>query len=284
MSAPLLRADLSAGYQKQTVLEGLQFDLHAGERLGLLGPSGTGKSTLLLALLGLLPLRGGWARGTVLVEGKNLLQLSRREARSLRGRVFSLVPQSPMTALNPALDLERHFLEAWKAHRSLDRPQLNQRLAELFQRMGLPTDPSFLRRKPVQISVGQAQRCTLALALLHRPSILIADEPTASLDPIAQTEVIELLRESSEEQGAALLFVSHDLLSVLRLCSSVAVLSGKKIGERLPCQEIVEAKDPVLRTLLAALPVPAEVLLQQTRRPEAHPADLRQDAPLMARI
>ncbi len=264
MKQSVLTVHLHAGYQKQEILKDLAFDLHPGERLGLLGPSGTGKSTLLLAMLGLLPQRGGWARGQVLIGGKNILALKGREARKLRGRAFALVPQSPLSALNPALSLQTHFELCWKAHCSTDKLRLQNRIEDLLSRVRLPSDPKFLKRKPGEISVGQAQRCALALALLHKPSVLIADEPTSSLDPVSQTEVLELLRETSEEHGAAVLFVSHDLLSVLRLCTDVAILSGGRLAERLAVQDIVTAKDETLRQLLRALPVPAELLLQHT--------------------
>ncbi len=207
------------------------------------------------------------------------MALPEREARSLRGRAFALVPQSPLTALNPALSLQTHFEQAWKAHRSADRTQLQRRVTDLFRRVNLPSDEAFLRRKPGQISVGQAQRGTLALALLHGPAVLIADEPTSALDPVTQVEVLDLLRETSEEHEAALLFVSHDLLSVLRLCSSVAVLSGGLVAERLPVDQIAEATDPTLRCLLGTLPVPADVLLQHIRTPgQSVPGRTEEDA------
>ena len=228
----------------------------------MLGPSGTGKSTLLLAMLGLLPQRGGWAHGEVLVNGRNILAMSRSEARDLRGRTFALVPQSPLAALNPALTLERHFTEAWRAHRPPDKAGFEGQLFPLLERVRLPRDRTFLRRRPGQISVGQAQRCTLALALLHGPSVLIADEPTSSLDPVTQADVISLLRETTLEKGTALLFVSHDLLSVLRLCSKVAALAHGGIVEHLAVGEIARAQSPALQDLLRALPVAAEVLLR----------------------
>jgi peptide/nickel transport system ATP-binding protein len=259
---PCLRVDLQAGYRGNTVLHDVRFQLERGERLGLLGTSGAGKSTLLLAILGLLSQRGGWVKGEVRIEGKNILQLGRSEARSLRGRAFALVPQSPLSALNPALTLRSQFEAAWNAHRKGDRNHLLARMTELFDRVQLPSGKGFLDRKPSHISVGQAQRCTLALALLHRPSLLIADEPTSSLDPVTQTEVITLLQEISEAEDTALLFVSHDLLSVFRLCSELAMLSGGRITEHLPLHAVPSTQDPALRELLRALPFPPELLLK----------------------
>ncbi len=265
MSAALLSVDVKAGYGKQTILDGVRFQLHAGERLGLLGSSGAGKSTLLFALLGLLHHRGGWAKGEVAIGGRNLLTASKRDARRMRGKDFALVPQSPLSALNPAISLLAHFEAAWTAHRDADRRLLHTRMFSLAERVGLPTEISFFERKPGQISVGQAQRCALALALLHRPGLIIADEPTSALDPVTQTEVLALLREVSQGDQAGLLFVSHDLLSVFRLCTGVAVLSEGRIKERIAIAEVPHTRNPELRALMQALPMPAEALLRYSR-------------------
>lgn len=262
MKKAALRVRLDAGYRDHVILRDLCLDLAPGERLGLLGASGAGKSTLVLALFGLLPHRGGWARGEVEVDGRNLLTCSDREARSLRGRTLALVPQSSIAALNPALSLQVHFEHAWRAHRDPRPADLQRRITELLDRVTLPHSPDFLKRKPGQISVGQAQRCTLALALLHQPSVIIADEPTSALDAVTQHDVTALLRETSEESGTALLFVSHDLLSVLRLCTGVALLSEGCIGERLAFKDLLAAKHPSLRRILATLPVPVDVLVR----------------------
>ena len=263
MNDPLLRVRLTAGYGAAPVLHDISFDLERGEALGLIGTSGAGKSTLVMALLGLLPWRGGSVSGEVLFEGKNLLRLPEREARELRGKRFALIPQSPMSALNGVLSLRAHFEEAWRAHQSTGRAHLEPRIAELLRQVRLPAASSFLARKPGEISVGQAQRVLIALALLHRPSLLIADEPTSALDPVTQAEIIDLLRHLNRESGTALLYVSHDLLSVLQLCDRVAVLDSGTIAECLAVKSIGDkAVHPATLSLLATLPVPPEVLLR----------------------
>lgn len=273
MSAALLQVSLDAGYGKDKILDGLAFCLEPGDRLGLLGPSGTGKSTLLLALLGLLPQRGGWARGEVNLRGRNLLSMRASELRAIRGCEIALVPQSPAAALNPALSIAKHFASVWNAHKTRNRVALETRVQTLMQRVALPTDAAFLSRRPGQLSVGQAQRCALALALLHAPSILIADEPTSALDPVSQAEVLTLLREMCEENSTALIFVSHDLLSVLRLCESVAILAGGRVAERMRVEDVVLGQSSELRRLLASLPIPAHLLLEHTRASREDAAD-----------
>jgi len=234
MTAPVMQVRLRADYGARCILKDVQFDLCAGEALGMIGASGAGKTTLVMALLGLLPWRGGQASGEVLIHGINLLTMPAGEARRFRGKQIALIPQSPMTALNAAVSLQSHFEAAWRAHESSGKKALEARLRQLMDEVQLPAgDGSFLRRRPGQISVGQAQRILIALALLHRPSILIADEPTSALDPVTQVEIVSLLRQLNRNNATALLYISHDLVSVLQICSRLAVLHSGAIAECL---------------------------------------------------
>lgn len=264
--SPLLRVALQAGYSGKPVLRDVRFQLNRGEVLGLVGSSGAGKSTLVLSLLGLLPWRGGRVTGEVMLEGRNLLALPERELRCLRGRTVSLVPQSPMSALNSAISLQSHFYEAWKAHERNGRADWNQRVHALLSDVQLPSDSDFLRRRPSQISVGQAQRVLIALALLHRPPLLIADEPTSALDPVTQMQIVDLLRTLSRKHSTALLYISHDVVSVLRLCDRIAVLDEGTIVESLDVSEIAHAQHRTTLALLRALPAPPHVLLNYRNR------------------
>jgi ABC-type glutathione transport system ATPase component len=261
-SEALLRIQLDAAYGGKPVLRDLHLGLAHGEVLGLVGGSGAGKSTLVLSLLGLLPWRGGRVTGEVLIEGENLLTLSESKLRGLRGRRIALIPQSPMSALNPAISLERHFNEAWRAHRKYPSAELTARVKGLLEEVQLPTDAEFLRRRPAQISVGQAQRVLIALALLHRPALIIADEPTSALDPVTQTQMVALLRRLNRTYGTTLLYVSHDLVSVLHLSDRIAVLHAGSIVEDLPVDRLGEAQHEATLALLGALPAPPEVLLR----------------------
>ncbi len=263
---PLLRVRLDAGYSGKPVLHDICFELGRGQVLGLVGASGAGKSTLVLSLLGLLPWRGGRVIGEVALEGENLLELSERKLRTLRGRRIAFIPQSPMTALNAAISLRSHFNEAWKAHSREGQAALDARMQELLAEVQLPGDAEFLRRKPSQISVGQAQRVLIALALLHRPALIVADEPTSALDPVTQTQIVSLLRKLNRRHGTTLLYISHDLVSVLQLSGRVAVLDAGTIVETLDVSELSRARHPATQALLAALPVPPEVLLRYRDR------------------
>jgi peptide/nickel transport system ATP-binding protein len=166
-----------------------------------------------------------------------------------------------MTALNAAISLQTHFNEAWRAHEKSGRTALAQRLQTLLVEVQLPSDPEFLRRRPAQISVGQAQRILIALALLHRPALIIADEPTSALDPVTQAQIVDLLKKLNRLHGVTLLYISHDLISVLQLSDRIAVLDKGTIVENLPVTEIGKARHAATLALLNALPVPPEVLL-----------------------
>jgi ABC-type glutathione transport system ATPase component len=261
-SNALLRVHLDAGYSGKAILRDIRFELQRGEVLGLVGASGAGKSTLVLSLLGLLPWRGGSVTGEVTLEGENLLSLSERKLRMLRGRRIGFIPQSPMTALNGAISLQTHFNEAWKAHSREGRAALESRLRELLTELQLPFDAKFLRRRPAQISVGQAQRVLIALALLHQPALIIADEPTSALDPVTQTQIVALLKRLNRRHGTTLLYISHDLVSVLQLSDRIAVLHAGTIVESLGVSELGQARHEATLALLKALPVPPEVLLR----------------------
>jgi ABC-type glutathione transport system ATPase component len=258
----LLKVDLQARYGDRAVLKDVRFELEPGEALALVGTSGAGKSTIVLSLLGLLPWRGGTVKGEVLLDGLNLLVLKEREWRKRRGYRIALIPQSPMSALNPGISLLAHFTHAWKAHNKGGKSIFRHRLATVLSEVQLPSDAEFLARRPSQISVGQAQRILIGLALLHRPAIIIADEPTSALDPVTQNQIVELLRHLTRLHKTALLYVSHDLISVVQLCDRMAVLDDGSIVETLAVKDLAQARHCTTRALLNALPVPIDLLLE----------------------
>lgn len=262
MSDPVLQVELSASYRGKQILSGVSFELERGEVLGLVGTSGAGKSTLVLSLMGLLPWRGGSASGKVLFQGKNLLDLPEREMRKLRGKQIATIPQSPLSALNSAVSLHTHFKEAWLAHERPSPAALKARVEELMNEVNLPSTDEFLCRRAGQISVGQAQRVLIALALLHRPAIVIADEPTSALDPMTQTQVVSLLRRITRTQGTTLLYISHDLVSVLQLSDRISILCGGVIVETRPTSLLSESTQQETMSLLASLPVPLDVMMR----------------------
>jgi ABC-type glutathione transport system ATPase component len=228
----LLTARLTVDYpNKRGVLRDVEFEIGEGEILGLVGESGSGKSTLALALLGLLDHKGGKIHGEIQFDGRDLVMLREKEMRKIRGRDIALVLQSPLASLNPVLKIGTQMAEAWRAHNPGAAKQWKEEALGLFSLVSLPAEPGFLERYPRQLSVGQAQRVLIAMAILHKPRLLIADEPTSALDAITQSEILELFRRLNRQLNMAMLFISHDLLSVASLCSRIAILQSGTIIE-----------------------------------------------------
>jgi ABC-type dipeptide/oligopeptide/nickel transport system ATPase component len=172
--------------------------------------------------------------------------------RRLRGKAIGLVPQSPLAALNPNLRLSAQIEEAWSAHQ---RGKPDSR--PLLESVSLPPDPAFLRQYPRNLSVGLAQRFLIALAILHRPALLLADEPTSALDTITQAEILRLFASLNRQQGLAILYISHDLASVSSLCQRVAILRQGTIVECSPAADVfAHPRHEYTRELIAAIPQP----------------------------
>lgn len=254
--SPLLSTQISVDYRnKPGVLKNLCLEIQRGEIVGLVGESGSGKSTLALALLRLLPLKGATVQGEVVFQGENLLQKTESQLRDIRGRQMSVVLQSPLTSLNPALRIQTQLKEAWRAHANGPGEQCHAAISDALRSVSLPDDDEFLGRRPSQLSVGQGQRVIIAMAILHRPALLIADEPTSALDTITQSEILRLFERLNRELGMAILYISHDLLSVAALCHRVAILRDGEIVECDAPDIIFDSpRHPYTQRLIAALP------------------------------
>jgi ABC-type dipeptide/oligopeptide/nickel transport system ATPase component len=257
MNSPetLLALNLSVGYRnKPLVLRNLDLQIRRGEILGLIGQSGSGKSTLALAILGLLG-KSAQIEGKIDFGGENLRKLREREMRSLRGRSLGLVLQSPLSSLNPALKIRTQLREAWRAHANGSHEDCDNAVRASLTSVSLPSDDEFLRRRPSQLSVGQAQRVLIAMTIIHRPALLIADEATSALDVITQSEILALFAQLNRETGMAVLFISHDLPTVAGICHRVAILHEGAIVELNTPERIFGApQHAYTRKLVAALP------------------------------
>ncbi|MGH2944966.1 MAG: ABC transporter ATP-binding protein [Solirubrobacteraceae bacterium] len=233
-------------------VDGVSLDLRAGETVGLVGESGCGKSTLGRSILGLAP-ENAAAAGEIRYGGRNLVAATARELRSLRGPDLGLIFQEPMTRLNPLLTIEDHFLETLRAHESgLGREQMRRRSLETLAGMGIP--PTRFRQYPHEFSGGMRQRIMIALALVLRPRVLVADEPTTALDVIVEAQILAILADLRHNFDTALLLITHNLGIVAEACDRVAVMYAGQIVEEGDAREVLtEPAHPYSRELLRSI-------------------------------
>jgi ABC-type glutathione transport system ATPase component len=252
----LLAARVSVRYgEKPAVLRDVEFEIRRGEVLGLVGQSGSGKSTLAMAILGLLDRKAARAEGAIKFDGCDLLTLRERELRGLRGRKIALVLQSPLSSLNPALKIRTQLNEAWRAHAEGSNADCESSIRAVLDSVSLPSNDDFLRKHPSQMSVGQAQRVLIAMAVLHRPALLIADEATSALDVITQSEILALFRGLNRSSGMAILYISHDLASVAGICDRIAILHEGRIVETGSTEQVLLSPcHEYTQRLMAAMP------------------------------
>lgn len=261
--ATLEVVDLSVNYLTDEgvalkAVEGLSFSIEQGRSLGLVGESGCGKTTVMLSLLRILPESGRIVQGSVLFEGRDLLQISEGEMRQVRWRGLSMVFQGAMNALNPVKTVESQIVEALRLHDIInDRDQARQRAGELLELVGIPAGRG--RQYPHQFSGGMRQRAVIAMSLACNPRILIADEPTTALDVMIQAQIIELLEQLQRELDLTLIVVTHDLGLVAEMCDDVLVMYAGTEAEYASSDTIFnDPKHPYTQRLLEAFPDIAE--------------------------
>jgi len=252
--APLLELDVEITYRKTgvTIASG-PLTVGGSEILGLVGESGAGKSSVALSILKLLAPGDASVRGFVRYQGVDLLQLTERQLREIRGAQIALLLQDAKSALNPYLQLGSQFRETWLAHAG-DRNAWRAVAERNLSAVGIETGDRFWKRYPRELSTGIAQRVLLAMVLLHSPKLLIADEPTSALDVINQSEVLKLLRDLNRETGLALIVVTHDLLAAGTLCGRIAVMKDGTVVESGAPQQILGApRHAYVQRMVAAL-------------------------------
>ncbi len=236
-------------------VNGISFEIARGETLGIVGESGCGKSVTALAILGILPRAGRIPTGTAIFEGRDLLHLSDRRLRSIRGKEIALIFQDPMTSLNPVLTIGKQIREELKAHFKMKKQEANDRAVELLDRVGIPNASKRIKDYPHQFSGGMRQRAMIAMALACKPKLLIADEPTTALDVTIQAQILDLLRELVAEENAAMIMITHDLGVVAGTCERVNVMySGLFVETGSASQLFARPRHPYTLGLLESVP------------------------------
>jgi peptide/nickel transport system ATP-binding protein len=236
MSVPVLSVQdlvVTFGTREGTVtaVNGVSFHVNRGEVLGLVGESGSGKSVTGLAILGLIDAPGRIAQGSIKLEGEELIGQPEQSLRGMRGKRLAMIFQDPMNTLNPVLRIDTQMMEAIQAHERVSDKAARARAAQALGRVGIPSPEERLNAYPHQFSGGMRQRVAIATALLHRPALLVADEPTTALDVTIQAQILAEVQNLAEESGTAMLWITHDLSVIAGLADRIAVMYAGRIVE-----------------------------------------------------
>lgn len=255
LSVEGLDLDIVDGARRQPILRDVNLALGRGKILGLVGESGGGKTMVGKAVLGVLPDSARVRRGRILFEGRDLLSLSAAERRGLMGRAIAMILQNPMTALNPVLRIEAQLTDTLRLHLGLSKEAARERALRMLEAVHIREPARVLRQYPHELSGGMCQRIVIAIAFSCEPRLIIADEPTTALDVTVQHQVLRLIRELQERTGTSVLFVTHDLGVVAKVCDDVSVIYAGRILESAPAASLfAHPAHPYTRALLEAAP------------------------------
>jgi peptide/nickel transport system ATP-binding protein len=236
-------------------VDGVSFAVSAGETLAIVGESGCGKSVTAMSILRLIPEPPGKIAGAIRFQGRNLLDLSDREMRDIRGNEISMIFQEPMTSLNPVLTVGRQIGETLRLHQGMSGQQAEARSVEMLQLVGIPEAKRRVREYPHQLSGGMRQRVMIAIALACNPKLLIADEPTTALDVTIQAQILDLMRDLKRTVGAAIILITHDLGVVAEVAERVVVMyAGRKVEEAAVGPLFRTPRHPYTQGLLGSVP------------------------------
>jgi peptide/nickel transport system ATP-binding protein len=236
-------------------VDGVSFHVDAGETLAIVGESGCGKSVTAMSILRLIPEPPGRLAGAIRFNGRDLLKLSDREMRDIRGNEISMIFQEPMTSLNPVLTVGRQIGETLRLHQGLSRAQAEAKAVEMLTLVGIPEPARRVREYPHQLSGGMRQRVMIAIALACNPKLLIADEPTTALDVTIQAQILELMRDLKTRVGAAIVLITHDLGVVAEVAERVVVMyAGRKVEEAAVGPLFRSPRHPYTQGLLGSMP------------------------------
>jgi peptide/nickel transport system ATP-binding protein len=237
------------------LLRRVSLQVQPGQIVGLVGESGAGKTMVSRAVLGIAPANARVTHGTIVFDGRDITHLSETQRRPLLGRGIAFIPQNPMTALNPVERIEPQITDVLRMHLNLDRSAARARAPALLREVHLRDPEKILRQYPHELSGGMRQRVLIAIAFACKPKLVIADEPTTALDVTVQKQILQLIRELQRNSGTAMLFITHDLGVVAKLCGHVVVMHGGRVLESAPASQLFAS--PVhdyTRALFAATP------------------------------
>lgn len=241
--------------RNHSAVNGVSFSLKPGEILGLVGESGSGKTLTAMSISGLLPRRKVEVEGSITLEGREILQCPPTQLRRVQGRDVSVIFQEPMTSLNPLMRIGPQVEESLRVHFPFSSKERKVRALEAMAQAELPDPEALYRKYPHELSGGMLQRIMIAAAIVSRPKLLLADEPTTALDVSIQAQILDLLKKLNQETGMAILFISHNLHIVRKLCQQVAVMQRGTLVETGPVETLFQApQQDYTKQLIAAIP------------------------------
>ncbi|QZY53728.1 ABC transporter ATP-binding protein [Crassaminicella profunda] len=253
--------DLHIGFSTKegifSAVEENSFSVKRGEILGIVGESGCGKSITSLAIMGLLPKHAKIIKGEIVFGGKNIISLEKEERRKLRGKEMAMIFQEPMTSLNPVLRIGDQIIEGLILHTGISKKGAKEKALEMMTKVGLPRPNQIYDAYPHELSGGMRQRIMIAMALICKPKLLIADEPTTALDVTIQAQILRLMKRMNKEMETAMIFISHDIGVISKMCHRVIVMYAGHIFEKISAEKIIKnGIHPYTKGLMECIPTP----------------------------
>lgn len=249
-----LKTSFKTDHGKVAVVDGVDFTIHAGETLGVVGESGCGKSVTSLSIMRLLP-PSGTAEGVIRFQGKNLLELTEREMQKIRGNDIAMIFQEPMTSLNPLHTVGKQIEEAISLHWDVSKTEAKERAITMLKAVAMPRAEEIYGEYPHQLSGGMRQRVMIAMAMACDPKLIIADEPTTALDVTIQAQILDLMRSLKQKTGTSILLITHDLGVVAEMCERVIVMYAGQVVEETDVRTLFEnPQHPYTIGLLHSIP------------------------------
>lgn len=256
LSVDDLRTHFTTRWGTVKAVDGISFDLRKGETLGIVGESGCGKSVTMLSLMRLIPIPPGKiVSGSIVLDGEDIVPISEQEMAKIRGSKIALIIQDPMTSLNPVFSIGDQVEEAIEIHQDIPKPSITDRALEVLRKVNIPAAESRVKDYPHQMSGGMRQRVVGAIGISCQPQVLIADEPTTSLDVTIQAQYLKLLKDIQKESDLSIIFITHDFGIVAKMCDRVAVMYAGRIVEHGSVRDIFNnPSHPYTEALLASVP------------------------------